>query len=145
MKKYNPLLIFCSILLICSFISCATAPNIGYVPEPSKVDEKIGSKSLLFEILLIGPSRTPLSGYRVTARTQQGEAFGFTNDKGVTRVTIDRKESEPILFTFKKGDFESAVTVRSLPTNFNSAGLVFESTGPGRVKLSHYAVEGLYR
>lgn len=141
-NKFSPVL---CLLLIAHLFGCATAPNIGYTTEPSKEEEKIGTNTLTFEILLIETDRSPLGGYQITAKTNQGESFGYTNDKGVTRITVDRKESEPILFTFKKGDFESAVSVRSLPTNFTSAGLVFESSGPGRVKLSHYAVEGLYR
>ena len=133
------------LLMACQFMACATAPNIGYTAEPSKEENKVGNKTLTFEILLIKPDRKPLGGYRVTASTAQGEGVDYTNNKGVARVTVVRKESEPILFTFKSGEYESAVNVRSLPTNFDSAGLVFESTGPGRVKLSHYAVEGLYR
>ena len=143
--KNHKLSYFLLFLVTCQLVGCATAPNIGYKSEPSQEENKIGTKTLTFEILLIKPDRKPLGGYKITAATNQGEGSDFTNSKGVARITINRKESEPILFTFKKGEFETAVNVRSLPTNFDSAGLVFESPGPGRIKLSHYAVEGLYR
>ena len=126
-------------------MACAVSPTIGYTGEPSNVKDKIGAQTLNFEILLVTPDRNPLGGVKITAKTSQNEGFGITNDKGVTRIIVDRKESESILFTFSKANFESSTNVRSLPTNFKSAGLVFESPGPNRVTLSHFAIEGLYR
>lgn len=126
-----------SFSLICiNFMACAVSPTIGYTDEPSKVNDKVGAQTLNFEILLVTPDRQPLGGVKITAKTSQNEGFGITNDKGVTRIVVDRKESESILFTFSKANFESSTNVRSLPTNFKSAGLLFESPAPNRVTLS---------
>lgn len=126
-------------------VGCAVEPNIGYTNEPTKVEEKIGAQTHSLEVLLLSEDRAPLSDYKVSTKTSEGEEFGFTSEKGVTRLTVIRKEAEPILFIFQKGGIENAITVRSLPTNFDSAGLVFISSGPGKIKLSHFAIEGLYR
>lgn len=128
-----------------SLLACAVSPTNGYTKEPSKIEDKVGAQTINFEVLLISSERKPLESYQITAKTSQNEGMGITNDKGVTRIFVDRKESEPILFTFKKGNWEFSTSVRSLPTNFSSAGLVFESPEPGKVSLSHFAVEGLYR
>ncbi|HMO16937.1 MAG TPA: hypothetical protein PKA63_00970 [Oligoflexia bacterium] len=144
-QNYSLIFFMLCLVLVIGASGCSTISPGGQISEPSKKDDKIFVRRIYLEIKVNNIDGKPAKLIPFEASTSAETVKGRTNSRGETRISIDRKESEPLLFTFFDSGDELRESVHTLPSSLTSAGLVFEKQGNRRIKFTNYTAEGLYR
>jgi hypothetical protein len=129
-----------------TFFSACVNPPVGtYTTDPSRKEDKVPSKGVALEVFVVTSDSVPVTKMEVKAKTKNSSISRTTNFNGRTRMKVERAESEPIKFIFKKDGFTSIEVLHHLPSKVSKAGLLFEMTQPGHVRFSNYTIKGLHR
>jgi hypothetical protein len=131
---------------ILSLLSACINPPVGtYTTDPSRKEDKVPSQEVALEVFVVNSHSEPVTKMKIKAKTKDSSKSSTTNFKGRTRMKIQRTDSEPIKFIFKKDGFTSIEVLHHLPSRVSSVGLLFEMTQAGHVRFSNYTIKGLHR